>query len=65
MKKRFTNSGTSTTKNETSPRKLKLARETLRYLSAPDLARVEGGNTVLVVGDTWETCPPSCVETKS
>ena len=63
MKKRFTNSGTPTTKNETATRKLTLSRETLRYLSAPELARVEGGNTV-AVGDTWETCPPSCVETK-
>lgn len=63
MKKCFSNSGTSTTKNETSTRKLKLARETLRYLSAPELARVEGGNTA-EVGDTYDTCFPTCVETK-
>jgi hypothetical protein len=63
MKKRFTSSGTSTTKNETSTRKLTLSRETLRYLSAPELARVEGGNKT-ADDDTWETCPPSCVETK-
>lgn len=59
MKKRFNNSGTSTTKNETSTRKLMLARETLRSLSAPELRRVEGG-----VGDTWDTCAPTCIETK-
>jgi hypothetical protein len=62
MKKCFTNSGTSTTKNETSTRKLKLGRETLRYLSAPELARVEGG--VTGVGDTHDTCYPTCIETK-
>jgi hypothetical protein len=60
MKKRFTNSGTSTTKNETSTKKLTLARETLRYLSAPELARVEGGDAV---GATY-TCYPTCIETK-
>lgn len=44
MKKRFTQTGTTTTKNETSTSKLKLARETLRSLGAPHLARVAGGN---------------------
>lgn len=62
MKKRFTNSGTSTTKNETSTRKLKLARETLRSLNAPDLARVGGGN--VPGADTYYTCTePECRST--
>jgi hypothetical protein len=46
-------------RNETSTNKLKLARETLRYLSAPELARVEGGD----VAATY-TCYPTCIETK-
>jgi hypothetical protein len=61
MKKRFTQTGTPTTKNETSRSKLSLSRETLRSLSAPELARVAGGD---VVGDTHDTCYPTCVETK-
>lgn len=60
MKKRFTNSGTSTTKNETSTKKLKLARETLRALNAPELAQVQGGNAEM---DTRYTCDPDCKTT--
>lgn len=60
MKKRFTQTGTSTTKNETSTSKLRLSRETLRSLGAPDLARVAGGDTS---PDTHDTCWPTCVTT--
>jgi hypothetical protein len=59
MKKRFTHTGTSTTQNETAS-KLKLARETLRCLGAPELALAAGG-----AGDTHDTCYPTCVETRT
>jgi hypothetical protein len=57
MKKRFPQTGISTTKNEASPSKLKLSRETLRCLGAPELAQVVGG-------DTHDTCFPTCVDTR-
>lgn len=59
MKKRLTQTGTSTTKNETSTSKLRLARETLRYLDAPELARVAGGTEL----ETHDTCYRTCVST--
>jgi hypothetical protein len=59
MKKRLTQTGTSNTRNETSTSKLALARETLRYLDAPELARVAGGTDP----DTHDTCYRTCVST--
>lgn len=61
MKKRFTQTGTPTTKNETSRSKLTLSRETLRYLSAPELARVVGGTEAETHPEN--TCMRTCVST--
>jgi hypothetical protein len=63
MKKRFTHTGTSTTNNQKATSKLRLSRETLRSLGAPELARVAGGD--VPVGDTHDTCWPTCVDTKA
>lgn len=62
MKKRFTQSGTSTRQNETSSSKLRLSRETLRYLSGRGLGRV-AGDIESSLCDTWDTCYPTCVST--
>jgi hypothetical protein len=57
MKKAITSSKSSATRTGAAPRKLALARETLRHLIAPELAEVVGGGTVVLQpADTCVTC---------
>lgn len=58
MKKPIT-SRSSTARAEAAPRKLALARQTLRRLSAPELAGVVGGGDAQIT-DSCVTCGTNC-----
>jgi ribosomal protein S14 len=62
MKKSITSSRSSTARAEDAPRKLALARETLRRLSASELAGVVGGEDEgrAQITDSCVTCGTNC-----
>lgn len=63
MKKSTTSSKSSTTRTDVSRRKLALSRQTLRHLTAPELAGVvggTGGENDVQITDSCVTCETRC-----
>jgi hypothetical protein len=61
MKKSATSSRPSSTRTDAAPRKLALARQTLRHLTASDLVEVVGGTKGAVqITDSCVSCGTNC-----